>query len=161
MPDRSQVWHLGRDLSTHLHVHLAEFLAAPNLGRAGICGSRSRTWRLHWHPTWRCDGTYASAAVGTTFICGFHIGSSSARSLSNQSMLQNGQDFTPLQCRCTGTARRSVRCHLSTICLTGLHTLLPDAVMSLAALATNPLPTGTSPVSVSFRQSGGLGDVCL
>jgi tRNA threonylcarbamoyl adenosine modification protein YeaZ len=59
---RSQVWDLGRDLSTHLHIHLAEFI-------------KPQTW---------ADLTLIAVAKGPGGFTGTRIGVVTARTLAQQ-----------------------------------------------------------------------------
>ncbi|MBW4469163.1 MAG: tRNA (adenosine(37)-N6)-threonylcarbamoyltransferase complex dimerization subunit type 1 TsaB [Stenomitos rutilans HA7619-LM2] len=60
--DRTQVWDLGRDLSTHLHVHLAAFLTP-------------QTWK---------DLAFLAVAIGPGGFTGTRLGVVTARTLAQQ-----------------------------------------------------------------------------
>ena len=60
--DRAQVWNLGRDLSTHLHVHLADFL-------------QPQRWK---------DLAFLAVAIGPGGFTGTRLGVVTARTLAQQ-----------------------------------------------------------------------------
>jgi tRNA threonylcarbamoyl adenosine modification protein YeaZ len=125
--DRAQVWHLGRALSTHLHVHLAEFLQPQN-------------WT---------DLAFLAVAQGPGGFTGTRLGVVTARTLAQQleiplfavstlaalayaslaaSHAPDGQSHLAVQ---MPAQRGEVFGAIYQPSPEGLHTLLPDAVMSL------------------------------
>lgn len=122
---RSQVWSLGRDLSTHLHVHLANFL-------------QPQTWM---------DLAFVAVAQGPGGFTGTRLGVVTARTLAQQlelplyavSTLAAIAHAQAVQATLTDhniavqmlAQRGEVFGAIYQLSPNGLHTLLPDAVMSL------------------------------
>ncbi len=123
---RSQVWDLGRDLSTHLHVHLAAFL-------------QPQTW---------ADLAFLAVAQGPGGFTGTRLGVVTARTLAQQlelplfavSTLAAVAHTHAVQAQLTPSTHLAVQMlaqrgevfgAIYQLAPDGLHTLLPDTVMSL------------------------------
>ena len=147
---RSQIWDLGRDLSTHLHVHLAAFL-------------QPQTW---------ADLAFLAVAQGPGGFTGTRLGVVTARTLAQQLELPlfAVSTLAAVAHAHAAQAKLAPPTHLAVQMLAqrgevfgaiyqlapdGLHTLLPDAVMSLECWQQT-LATWTSPYQL-IQASGGLG----
>jgi len=147
---RSQVWDLGRDLSTHLHVHLAAFL-------------QPQTW---------ADLAFLAVAQGPGGFTGTRLGVVTARTLAQQLELPlfAVSTLAAVAHAHATQAKLAPSTHLAVQMLAqrgevfggiyqlapdGLHTLLPDAVMSLERWQQT-LATWTSPYQL-IQATGGLG----
>lgn len=147
---RSQVWHLGRDLSTHLHVHLAEFL-------------QPQTWT---------DLAFVAVAQGPGGFTGTRLGVVTARTLAQQlelplfavstlAAIAHAQAAQVALTQPTNIAvqmlaqRGEIFGAIYQPSPAGLHTLLPDAVMSLERWQET-LAAWTSPYQL-IQAEGGLG----
>ncbi|PSB31854.1 tRNA (adenosine(37)-N6)-threonylcarbamoyltransferase complex dimerization subunit type 1 TsaB [Stenomitos frigidus] len=149
--DRAQVWPLGRDLSTHLHVHLADFL-------------QPQTWT---------DLAFIAVAKGPGGFTGTRLGVVTARTLAQQlnmplfavstlaalahASLANGaapdgQSHIAVQ---MPAQRGEVFGAIYQLSPAGLHTLLPDSVLSLATWQQT-LTDWTAPYQL-IQADGGLG----
>lgn len=147
---RLQVWHLGRDLSTHLHVHLAEFL-------------QPQTW---------AELAFVAVAQGPGGFTGTRLGVVTARTLAQQlelplfavSTLAAIAHAQAVQADLTHSTNIAVQMlaqrgevfgAMYQLSPNGLHTLLPDAVMSLERWQQT-LAAWTSPYHL-IQADGGLG----
>lgn len=127
--DRAQVWNLGRDLSTHLHVHLAAFLPP-------------QTWN---------DLAFLAVAIGPGGFTGTRLGVVTARTLAQQLNLPLFAVSTLAalaHATVADTAKSADNCPHIAVQMSaqrgevfgaiyqptrnGLQILLPDAVMSMA-----------------------------
>ena len=147
---RSQVWDLGRDLSTHLHIHLAAFL-------------QPQTW---------ANLAFLAVAQGPGGFTGTRLGVVTARTLAQQLELPLFAVST-LAAVAYAQASQVERLQHTNIAVQmlaqrgevfgaiyqsspdGLHTLLPDAVMSLEHWQQT-LAAWTSPYQL-IQATGGLG----
>lgn len=151
--DRSQVWNLGRDLSTHLHVHLATFL-------------QPQTWR---------DLAFLAVAIGPGGFTGTRLGVVTARTLAQQLELPlftistlaaqahaaaadmaTSEDTHPPVAVQMPAQRGEVFGAIYQPASERLQTLLPDAVMSLATWQQT-LADWDSPYHL-IHAEGGLGE---
>jgi tRNA threonylcarbamoyl adenosine modification protein YeaZ len=147
---RSQVWELGRDLSTHLHVHLAAFL-------------QPQTWS---------DLAFLAVAQGPGGFTGTRLGVVTARTLAQQlelplfavSTLATVAHAHAAQAKLAPSTNLAVQMlaqrgevfgAIYQLASDGLHTLLPDAVMSLERWQQT-LAAWTSPYQL-IQATGGLG----
>lgn len=147
---RSQIWDLGRDLSTHLHVHLAAFL-------------QPQTW---------ADLAFLAVAQGPGGFTGTRLGVVTARTLAQQlelplfavstlAAVAHTQATQVEKLQHTNIAvqmlaqRGEVFGAIYQLAPDGLHTLLPDAVMSLERWQQT-LATWTNPYQL-IQATGGLG----
>ncbi|XGW00282.1 MAG: tRNA (adenosine(37)-N6)-threonylcarbamoyltransferase complex dimerization subunit type 1 TsaB [Leptolyngbya sp. BL-A-14] len=127
--DRAQVWNLGRDLSTHLHVYLAEFLhpqtwqnlafVAVAIGPGGFTGTRlgvvtARTLAQQLELPLFAVSTLAALAQAT--VAGKRLPEDTPLDIAVQMPAQRGEVFGAIY---QPTPE-------------GLQSLLSDAVMSLA-----------------------------
>ncbi len=150
--DRTQVWALGRDLSTHLHVHLAAFL-------------RPQTWT---------DLAFLAVAIGPGGFTGTRLGVVTARTLAQQLELplfavstlealahaavgdMTSEDTYPHIAVQMPAQRGEVFGAIYQPVSDGLQALLPDAVMSLATWQQT-LADWDSPHHLTHAE-GGLGE---
>ncbi|MGA7937414.1 MAG: tRNA (adenosine(37)-N6)-threonylcarbamoyltransferase complex dimerization subunit type 1 TsaB [Kovacikia sp.] len=147
---RSQVWNLGRDLSTHLHIHLAEFL-------------KPQTWS---------DLAFIAVAKGPGGFTGTRIGVVTARTLaqqleiplfaistleaiahSEQLILAEEQDIAVQLLAQRGEIFGAI--YRSVATPEGLETILPDSVMP-AALWEKTLANWPHPYHL-VKAEGSLG----
>jgi tRNA threonylcarbamoyl adenosine modification protein YeaZ len=150
--DRAQVWPLGRALSTHLHVHLAEFLRPQNWtdlaflavaqGPGGFTGTRlgvvtARTLAQQLEIPLFAVSTLAALAYAS--LPTSHAPDSQSH-LAVQMPAQRGEVFGAIYQPSPD----------------GLHTLLPDAVMSLEVWQET-LSAWTNPYQL-IHAGGALGD---
>lgn len=121
--DRTQVWNLGRELSTHLHVHLAAFL-------------QPQSW---------ADLAFLAVAIGPGGFTGTRLGVVTARTLAQQLDLPLFAVSTLAALAHATSADKSFQIAVQMPAqrgevfgaiyqpaAAGLQTLLPDAVMGLA-----------------------------
>lgn len=146
---RSQVWSLGRDLSTHLHIHLADFL-------------QPQTWT---------DLTFIAVAQGPGGFTGTRLGVVTARTLAQQLELPLYAVSTLAAIAHAEAVQLELMHHnlavqmlaqrgevfgaIYQVSPNGLHTLLPDAVMSLERWQQT-LAAWESPYRL-IQADGGLG----
>jgi tRNA threonylcarbamoyl adenosine modification protein YeaZ len=147
---RSQVWNLGRDLSTHLHVHLAEFL-------------KPQTW---------ADLALIAVAKGPGGFTGTRMGVVTARTLAQQLEIplfaistleaiawsERSQASTEINLAVQMRAQRDeIFCAIYqyTPAELGLKPLLPDQVMTLASWQQT-LDEWANPYHL-LQAEGGLG----
>lgn len=146
---RSQVWHLGRDLSTHLHIHLAEFL-------------QPQTWT---------NLAFVAVAQGPGGFTGTRLGVVTARTLAQQLELPLFAVSTLAAIAHAHSAQIELTHHNIAVQMlaqrgevfgaiyqlspNGLHTLFPDTVMSLERWQ-QILADWTSPYHL-IQADGGLG----
>jgi len=150
--DRTQVWQLGRALSTHLHVHLAEFL-------------QPQTW---------ADLAFLAVAQGPGGFTGTRIGVVTARTLAQQldiplfgvsTLAAVAQDYiqttpallesvyqTPIAVQ-MAAQRGEVFGAIYQASPTGLHPQLSDTVMSLSTWQQT-LADRTSPYHLIHADNG-------
>lgn len=147
---RSQVWQLGRDLSTHLHVHLATFL-------------QPQAWT---------DLAFIAVAQGPGGFTGTRLGVVTARTLAQQlelplfavstlAAIAHAQSVQVDRTQPTHIAvqmlaqRGEIFGAIYQLSPDGLHTVLPDCVMSLEHWQQT-LAAWTSPYHL-IHAEGGLG----
>ena len=149
--DRAQVWQLGRALSTHLHVHLAEFL----------------------HPQTWADLAFIAVAKGPGGFTGTRLGVVTARTLAQQldiPLFAVSTLAALAHATLANTTPAEVPSHIAVQMpaqrgevfgaiyqpsSNGLQTLLPDSVMSLA-LWQQTLAEWTTPYQL-IQAEGSLG----
>lgn len=150
--DRAQVWNLGRDLSTHLHVHLAAFLPP-------------QTWQ---------ELAFLVVAIGPGGFTGTRLGVITARTLAQQLEIplfavstlaaqayaaiadnaNSADNFSQIAVEMPAQ-RGEVFGAIYQPAPDGLQTLLPDAVMSMATWQQT-LTDWHSPYHL-VQAEGGLG----
>ena len=149
--DRAQVWPLGRDLSTHLHVHLAEFL----------------------HPQTWTDLAFIAVAQGPGGFTGTRLGVVTARTLAQQLTIPLFAVSTLAalaHASLVNSTAPDIQSHLAVQMSAqrgevfgaiyqpspdGLHTHLPDSVMSLE-IWQQTLTEWTTPYQL-IQAGGALG----